>query len=74
MAQNFSCMYAAAADTSSGQSQQAANIMPQYMQLLNQMGTEYWLSAFSNSTGNSGLLYISVLSTYVVCSLEFVIV
>ena len=51
------CTYIAAADTSSSQSQQAANLMPQYMQALNQMGTE-WLSALSNATGNSGLFYI----------------
>ena len=50
-------MYIAAADTSSGQSQQDANFMPQYMQALNQMGTE-WLSALSNATGNSGLFYL----------------
>ena len=51
--------YVAAADTSSGQSQQAANFMPQYMQALNQMGAG-WLSALSNATGNSGLFYVFI--------------
>ena len=48
--------YLVPADTSSGQSQQAADLM----QALNQMGVG-WLSALSNETGNSGLFYISVL-------------
>ena len=59
ISQKSSCTYVAAADTSSGQSQQAANFMPQYMQALNQMGAG-WLSALSNATGNSGLFYVFI--------------